>query len=114
LGFVPEILRNWFETVNDIPQPAAGEGRNWRLESMSFLFGLPGSENWYAVLLSLTAIATIFFTYKAEAPRVSLTYKLLLGALRFQLILLTLWFLLPRPQLQFDRQAWPDLVLLID
>jgi uncharacterized membrane protein len=30
------------------------------------------------------------------------------------LILFTVWFLLPRPELHYDREAFPDIVLLID
>ena len=44
----------------------------------------------------------------------SLGFKLLLGVLRFCLILTTIWFLLPRPQIQYARQGWPDMVILID
>jgi hypothetical protein len=114
LGFLPDILRTWFERAVDVPPLQPGEGSKWVYEKAPYLFGLPGPENWYAVLLSLGAVVTIFFTYKAEAPKVSLVYKLLLGALRLYLILFTLWFVLPRPQLQYARQGWPDLVILID
>lgn len=114
LGFLPDLLRSWFEYSVGVPELQPGEGSNWTYDKSSFLFGLPGPESWYAVLLSLGAMVTIYFTYKAEAPKVSLVYKLLLGALRLYLILFTLWFLLPRPQLQYDRQGWPDLVILID
>jgi uncharacterized membrane protein len=114
LGFLPDILRTWFERAVGVPPLQPGEGSKWVYEKAPFLFGLPGPENWYAVLLSIGAIVTIFFTYKAEAPKVSLVYKLLLGALRLYLILFTLWFVLPRPQLQYARQGWPDLVILID
>jgi uncharacterized membrane protein len=114
LGFLPDILRTWFENAVGVPALNPGEGSNWVYEKSSFLFGLPGPENWYAILISLGAMMTIFFTYKAEAPRVSTVYKLLLGALRLYLILLMVWFLLPRPQLQYARQGWPDLAILID
>src|ERR1035438_6698887 len=39
---------------------------------------------------------------------------MLLGALRLYLIQLTIWFLLPKPELRFNREAAPDLVLMID
>ncbi len=114
LGFLPELLRNWFEQFVGVPPLQPGEGSNWRYEKTQFLFGIPGPESWYAIFLILGACVTIFFTYRAEAPRVSLVYKLLLGALRMYLILLTLYFLLPRPQLQYAREGFPDMVLLID
>ncbi len=114
LGFLPDIVRAWFEFIMNIQPPSAGEGRNWPLEQQTYLFDLPGPEHWYAVLISVAAAVTIFFTYKAEAPRVSLLFKMLLGAVRLCLILATLWFLLPRHQIHYARQAWPDLVILID
>lgn len=114
LGMLPDLLRGWFESAMNMQPPDPGEGRNWDFQKQAFLFGLPGSEHWYAVLITAIAAVTIFFTYKAEAPKVSLTFKLLLGALRFCLILTTLWFLLPRGEIHYNRQGWPDLVILID
>lgn len=114
LGFLPDILRTWFEYQMDIPPPPAGEGRFWSLEPRPFLFGLPGPENWYAALIFLTAVAVVFFIYKAEGPKVSLTFKLLLGVLRICLILATVYWLLPQYQQPFKRKSWPDLVILID
>src|SRR5206468_306882 len=76
-------------------------------------FGLP-REDWWTAVIALGAIVTIVLVYKAEAPRVSLVYKLLLGALRLFLILMVLFFLLPRPEVGYARQGHADLVLLID
>jgi hypothetical protein len=114
LGFLPELLREWFERSMKIEPPIPGEGRNWQLEGAHWLFGLPGSQTWYAILISIGAVVAIFFTYKAEAPRVSLTFKLLLGAVRLCLILTVVWFLLPRFQIQYARTGLPDVVILID
>ncbi|MSU76519.1 MAG: VWA domain-containing protein [Gemmataceae bacterium] len=113
LGILPDIIRNWFEEKVKGAALQPGEASSWLLEKQTWLFGLP-REGWAAFLLSLAAIATIFVTYRAEAPRVTTHYKLLLGALRMYLILLTIWVLLPRPQIQFERRSWPDMVLLID
>ena len=74
-----------------------GESRQLRAEGNKFLpaFAL--------------AVVMIFLVYKAEAPRVSLVYKLLLGALRLFLILMVLFFLLPRPEVGYARQGHADL-----
>ncbi|MBI1830431.1 MAG: VWA domain-containing protein, partial [Planctomycetes bacterium] len=114
LGFLPDIVRAWFEVYMEIPPPPAGEGRFWGLEPRPFLFGLPGPENWYAALIFLTALVVVFFIYKAEGPKVSLTFKLLLGVLRLCLILAVVFWLLPQYQQPFKRKSWPDLVILID
>ncbi len=114
LGFFPDLIRGWFERRIGVEPLNPGEGSNWNYERMSWLFGIPGSEYWYGVFFTLGAIALVFVIYKSEAPRVSLLYKFLLGALRIYLIVLTIWFLLPRPQISYDRVGYPDLVLLID
>lgn len=114
VSFLPDMVRNWIERQVGADPLLAGEGSVWKYERNPFLFGMPGSEVWYSILITIGAVVTIFFTYKAEAPKVTLLYKLLLGALRFYLILLTLWFLLPRSEVRYDREGWPDMVLLID
>ena len=114
LHFLPDIVRTLVEQFVGAQPLQAGEGASWKFETMPFLLGLPGSERWYQVLLTIGVAILIFFTYKAEAPRVSIIYKLLLGALRLYLIVFTLWFILPRPQIHYDREGWPDTVLLID
>jgi uncharacterized membrane protein len=113
LGFFPEILQTWAERNVGVPAPDAGEQTKWTYEPSEFLFGLP-AEGWWALALTLAAITAIFFFYRAEAPKVPLRFKLLLGSLRLFLIMTTLWFLLPRPQLQFERLGPADLILMID
>src|SRR5262249_3737304 len=81
LGFLPDILRQFLER----DPVAAGESAEWKYVESSFLFGLP-REDWWSALIAIGAIVMIVFIYKAEAPRVSLIYKLLLGALRLVLI----------------------------
>jgi uncharacterized membrane protein len=114
LGFLPDIARTWFENRIQIEPPMPGEGKNWRYEILPWLFGLPGGEQWWSIGFTLAAVLAIFFTYKAEAPRVSLVFKLLLGALRLFLILTAVWFLLPRGQILYERRGYPDMAIVID
>lgn len=114
LGFFPDLIRSWFERSIGVEPLNPGEGSNWNYEESPWLFGLPGGERSYAFFLALAAVVVIVLIYKAEAPSVSVVFKLLLGAIRLYLILLTLYFLLPRPQIRYDRLGFPDLVILID
>ena len=82
-------------------------GSNAR-ETQPIFFGLPGNETWYLGLLSAAAIALVIWTYRAEAPRVSLVYKLLLGAIRLNLILFVMWAILPRPDWCLTLRSGPD------
>ncbi len=109
LSFLPEIVRSFLEH----DPVAAGESAKWEYQTAPFLFGLP-REDWWTAVIALAAVALIVLIYRMEAPRVSVVYKLLLGALRLMLILTVLCFLLPRPEVQYARQGHPDLVLLID
>lgn len=110
VGYIRGLIEAW----RDVPPPEAGEASAWRLDEIAFLPALLGrSDFWVFALLALGAVL-IFFTYRAEAPTVSVVYKLLLGGLRLFLILLMLLVLLPQMSLKFDRVSWPDLVLLID
>ena len=113
LGFLPEGIRSWAESHLGVPAPPAGENTRWDLERRNWL-PLITDETWFAGALTIAALVLIFFTYRAEGPRIHPAYKVLLGALRIFLILITMSVLLPQLQLRFDRQGWPDIVVLID
>ncbi len=113
LGFMPESVRSWTERALDVPPPPAGENTRWDLERQQWLPAF-ADETWLAALLVIGSLVLIFFTYRAEAPTIHPAYKMLMGALRIFLILLMVAVLLPQLQLRFDRQGWPDLVLLVD
>lgn len=114
LGFVPDGMRSFFERRLGVPEPPAGENSRWDLERQRWLPEFVGNETWFAIVLAIAAVVLVFFTYRAEAPHVHPAYKFILGGLRIFLILLAMSVLLPAIQLRFDRQGWPDVVVLID
>ena len=113
LGFLPDSMRGWAEQALGVPPPPAGENTRWDLERQRWLPNI-GDETWLAGTLAILAMALVFFIDRAEGPAVHPAYKVLLGALRIFLVLVTMSVLLPQIQLRFDRQGWPDIVLLID
>jgi Aerotolerance regulator N-terminal/von Willebrand factor type A domain len=113
LGFLPDGMRAWVESNIGIPPPPAGENTRWDLEHRHWLPFI-ADETWFAGVLTLAAVVLIFFTYRAEGSKIHPAYKALMGALRVFLILITMAVLLPQLQLRFDRQGWPDIVVLID
>ena len=113
LGFLPDSVRGAAEGALGVPPPPSGENTRWDLRRQSWLPGI-ADETWLAGLLAIGAVAMIFFTYRGEGPTIHPAYKVLLGGLRIFLILLTMSVLLPQLQLRFDRQGWPDVVVLID
>ncbi|MCI0637853.1 MAG: VWA domain-containing protein [Gemmataceae bacterium] len=113
LSFLPDGLRGGVETALGVPAPPPGENTRWELERQPWLPDID-STMWITGFLALGAALMVFFTYRAEAPNVHPAYKFILGGLRLLLILITLVALLPQLQLRFDRQGWPDIVVLID
>lgn len=113
LGFFPRILRNWFEKLVGAPPTPPGEESRWDLGGRAVFFdGV--HDAWYLGLLGVAAVVLVFFTYRAEGPRVNAVYKLLMGGLRIFMIWLMLGWLMPQRDWRIDRQGWPDLVVLID
>ncbi len=113
LGFLPRLLRNWFERLVGAPAAPAGEESHWELAGRAVFFdGI--HDGWYLGLLGVAAVILVFFTYRAEGPNVNPVYKLLMGGLRVFMVWLMLGVLLPQREWRIDRQGWPDIVVLID
>ena len=113
LGFLPEGMRRSAERALDVPAPAAGEKPMWRLEYTSYFWD-EKLDPWLPGLVGLAALAMIVFVYRHERGRASRRDRFLLGGLRLGLLALLLGVLLPQLRLWFDRQGWPNVVVLID
>jgi hypothetical protein len=113
LGFLPESFRGWVEGLLGVPPPAPGEGTRWSLEFAPYMRDA-ASDPWLAGGIALVAGALVFGVYRLESRAVVPAYKVLLGGLRIFLILFVLAVLLPQLQLRFERQGWPDVVVLLD
>jgi hypothetical protein len=118
LGFLPEGMRRWVEHVLDIPPPAPGEGSRWRTEYTSFLWD-NHADRWLAGLIAVAAAVGVWLIYSREGRRPTsgkseTLARLVRAGLRVSLLLLLLGVLLPQLKFWFERQGWPDVVLLID
>ena len=113
LGFLPDSFRRTIEETLGIPPPAPGEGSRWRLEFTSFLWDA-ATDPWLAGLVALAGAALVVWIYRQEGTTASTGYKLLLAGVRMCFLLLTLAVLLPQLRVWFERQGWPDVVILID
>lgn len=113
LGFLPETVRGMVERGFDIPPPATGEGSRWRLEYSSYLLD-PRSDPWLVGVLALALPVALALVFRQEGHGIRPGFRLLLVGLRMGLLLLVLFVFLPQLQLHFERQGWPDVVLLID
>jgi hypothetical protein len=118
LGFLPEGMRRGAERMLDIPPPAPGEGSRWRLEYSPYLVD-GRADLWLAGLLAVAGAAGVYLIYAREGRRPAPGRLEALGraarvGLRLGLLLLLLGVLLPQLKLWFERQGWPDVVLLLD
>jgi von Willebrand factor type A domain/Aerotolerance regulator N-terminal len=122
LGFLPSSVRGPIERSFGVPEAAPGEGTRWRLESVAYLTGDLGSDRWLVAGLILVVGAYVWWMYRRERPGASATGKLSgwrnprtrLGSLRIGLLVLTLVVLLPQVRLGFEREGWPDVVVMVD
>jgi uncharacterized membrane protein len=113
LGFLPDFMRRGVESLLGIPPPAPGEGSHWRLEFDSFLWDDPVVERWIVTLTALAGIALIVFIYRQELKGANPLLVALMTSLAVAMLLLTL-VVGRQPKLWFERQGWPDVVILID
>ncbi len=114
LGFLPDVVRRAYERAQGIPPPAPGEGSHWRLEWSSYFID-SATDVWLAAGVALVGGALIFaIYYRLEQSAASAAYKVILVGVRVAIVLLCLGVLLPQITLHFERQGWPDVVLIID
>ena len=113
LGFLPEFLRAAVERALDVPPPTPGENSRWRLEYNSYFYD-GKADPWLVVTLAVLAGTLIWLIYRQEGNNISNRFRGLIWTLRVGLLLLVLTVFLPQIQLYFERQGWPDLVLLVD
>lgn len=113
LGFLPEGPRRGIEQVLGIAPPAPGEGSRWRLEFNAYLLSA-ASDPWLVATMALSGSALIFLVYRRDAMAVSRPSRFVLTGLRIGLVLVVLIVLLPQVRVWFERQGFPEVVLLID
>jgi len=119
LGYLPASWRHSLERQLEVPQAGPGEGTRWRIETTACFTGAWSTDRWLLAAGTVIACGLAIGIYRRErldfAHRRHLRHPLLLPALlRVQLILLVMLILLPQAQLRFEREAWPDLVIIID
>jgi hypothetical protein len=117
LAFLPDSGRRFLEGVTGIEPPAPGESSHWRLEYRAYLWD-NRADPWLAGMLALGVAFLAYGIYTREGSQTLRRQdgggRFLRIALRVSLMFLMLAVLLPRDRVWFERQSWPDLVILID
>jgi uncharacterized membrane protein len=117
LGFLPGQWRHAAEMALGVPDAAPGEGTRWRLDRMAFLTGDARTDAWLVGGIAAALAVMVVFVYRRERPtgRGSLRAAVAsLAGLRLGLLFVALFVLLPQLKLAFEREGWPDVVLLFD
>ena len=113
LGFLPDGMRRWWEGWFNMPPLAEGESRHWTLDSAASLAnGRLGP--WVAGVVFVLGTVLVLAVYFREGRNVGLGHRLLLAGLRLGMLALLLLVFLPQLQVWFERQAAPDLVIILD
>jgi hypothetical protein len=117
LAFLPDAGRRSLEGITGIEAPAPGESSHWRLEYRPYLWD-NRADPWLAVLLGLGAAVLAYAIYTREGSQTQRRHdaggRLIRLGLRMGLLFLMLAVLLPRDRVWFERQSWPDIVILLD
>lgn len=116
LGFLSENRRNVIESALGVPAAATGEGTKWRLDFLPYLSGNTATDRWLVGAIGTLTVALAIGLYRRELPRSRRSFGslFLLIALRIAMFGLAVTVLLPQVQLLFEREGWPDFVVLID
>ena len=114
-------LREPIETWLGVPAAAPGEGTRWRIETRPYLSGDTGTNWWFVSLLTAAFAGFVVWVYRKERLAESTTplssvrqpmYRLI--GLRIGMAFLLLWVFMPQTRLMFERESWPDVVVMID
>jgi hypothetical protein len=115
LGFLPPQARQAVERAAGVPAAQPGEGTKWRLEGFTAFVRNAQTDRRLAVGLAGLAVVVIALVYRAERRAVAGGLRLVPpGLLRVAVLLLLLFVVLPQLRLAFDREGWPEVVILID
>ena len=115
LGFLPHEMRSKIETAAGVPVAAPGEGTKWRLEGFTAFVRNSVTDRRIVLTLTAAAVLLTLFIYRLERRAGSGVKRLIVpGALRTLTFLLALFLLLPQLRIAFDREGWPEVVILLD
>ncbi len=115
LGFLPDDLRSTIEANLGVPTAGPGEGTKWKAETATAYLNSFRTDRRLIGGLMLLAIGTVAAFYWLERRTSGKLRRVVLPAfLRIAAVLLLGFILLPQLRLAFQRDRWPDVVILID
>jgi hypothetical protein len=115
LGFLPDDSRRAVEAAAGVPEAAPGEGTRWRLEGFTAFVRNSATDRRIVLTIAAAALVLTVLLYRSERQSVASGRRLVIpGLLRTAAFLVALFLLLPQLRLAFDREGWPEVVILLD
>ncbi len=115
LDFFPSSAKHMIEEAAGVPAAQPGEGTKWRLEGFTAFVRNAAVDRRLVLSFAVLAVIMTLVVYRGERRAVAGFQRLVVpGLLRVATILLALFVLLPQLRLAFDREGWPEVVILID
>ena len=115
LGFLADETRSALESVLGVPSAGPGEGTRWKVETATaYLSTFRPDRRLIAGLAALAVMAIAAFYWLERRASGKLRRIVLPALLRAVAVLLLAFVLLPQLKLAFQRDRWPDVVILID
>ena len=115
LGFcLPEGFRAGIERMLDVPPPAPGESTRWTLTAGPVLHGSAIYPLLAVGALGLAVVVVVLASLFEARAGIGAFVLGGLGTVALANIAVATTWLLLQPEIHFERQSWPDVVLLID
>ncbi len=115
LGFLPYDVRTPIQNEVGVPPAAPGEETQWRLEHFTAYFRNAVTDRRVVAALAIGCLALTFAIYWLERRAAGGLSRVIMPALlRCAVFLLALFVLLGQTRLTFNREGWPEVVILLD
>ena len=115
LGFLPPATLEQIEQEAGVPKAQPGEGTKWRLEGRTAFVRNAFTDRRILYALAVVGVALAVVVYRLERRAVAGFGRLVVPTLlRTAAFLLALFVVLPQLRLAFDREGWPEIVILLD
>ncbi len=115
LSFLADDVRTTVENGLGVPAAGPGEGTKWKVDTATaYLNSFKNDRRLIGGLILISIVLVVVFYWFERKTSGKLRRVVLPAFLRIAAVLLLGFILLPQLKLAFQRDRWPDVVILID
>jgi len=112
---MPEEFRASISQAAGVPAAGPGEDTVVRIEAVPAYFKRAATDGWFRGLLAAIAAGLVVTVYLLELRTARYFTRVLVPMLlRLAAVCYLLFVILPQLRLAFDREGWPDIVIILD